>query len=123
RYELAAAGATGAAAVVVGKGGPGTAAAAALRRRIFPAASLAPEEKIVFDWSVLDERLADWRGLRIGFTNGCFDLLHPGHIKLLSQGHAPCDPLIVGLHHHASLRRFKGEGGAPAEGQPAPAGP
>src|SRR5262249_59058414 len=115
--------ANAAAAVVVGKGGTATVAAAELRSRILPAASLAPEEKIVFDWSVLDERLADWRGLRIGFTNGCFDLLHPRPIKLLSQGHAPCDPLIVGLHHHASLRRFKGEGGAPAEGQPAPAGP
>ena len=52
---------------------------AELRSRLLPASSLAPEEKIIFDWSVLDERLQEWRrqGLRIGFTNGCFDLLHP----------------------------------------------
>ena len=57
---------------------------AELRQRILPAFSLAPEDKIVFDWSVLGERLYEWRrlGLRIGFTNGCFDILHRGHIWL-----------------------------------------
>ncbi len=53
--------ANAAAAVVVGKRGTATVSAAELRSRILPAASLAPEEKIVFDWSVLDERLAEWR--------------------------------------------------------------
>ena len=53
--------ANAAAAVVVGKRGTATVSLAELRRRILPAASLAPEEKIVFDWSVLDERLAEWR--------------------------------------------------------------
>jgi D-beta-D-heptose 7-phosphate kinase/D-beta-D-heptose 1-phosphate adenosyltransferase len=62
-----------------------------LRHRILPAASLAPEDKIVFDWSVLDDRLQEWRrhGLRIGFTNGCFDLLHRGHVKLLRKRAPP----------------------------------
>jgi cytidyltransferase-like protein len=66
-----------------------------LRRRV-PAASLAPEDKIVFDWSVLGERLVDWRGrgLRIGFTNGCFDLPHRGHVRLLAEGRAACDRLL-----------------------------
>jgi len=109
-YEPAVRAANAAAAVVVGKRGTATVSAAELRSRILPAASLAPEEKIVFDWSVLDERLAEWRGLRIGFTNGCFDLLHPGHIKLLSEAHAACDRLIVGLNDDASVRRLKGEG-------------
>jgi len=99
-----------AAAVVVGKRGTATVSSAELRARVLPAASLAPEEKIVFDWAVLDERLAEWRGLRIGFTNGCFDLLHPGHIKLLSETRAKCDRLIVGLNSDASVRRLKGEG-------------
>src|SRR6185437_11337304 len=78
--------ANAAAAVVVGKRGTATLSVAELRSRILPAATLAPEEKIVFDWSQLDEQLAEWRrqGLRVGFTNGCFDLLHPGHIKLLA---------------------------------------
>jgi D-beta-D-heptose 7-phosphate kinase / D-beta-D-heptose 1-phosphate adenosyltransferase len=104
--------ANAAAAVVVGKRGTATVSTAELRSRILPAASLAPEEKIIFDWSVLDERLAELRrrGLRLGFTNGCFDLLHPGHIKLLAEARAACDLLIVGLNGDASVRRLKGEG-------------
>ncbi|MET0923992.1 MAG: D-glycero-beta-D-manno-heptose-7-phosphate kinase [Xanthobacteraceae bacterium] len=111
-FEDAMRAANAAAAVVVGKRGTATVSAAELRSRILPAASLAPEEKIVFDWSVLDERLAEWRraGLRIGFTNGCFDLLHPGHIKLLTGARAACDRLVVGLNDDASVRRLKGEG-------------
>jgi D-beta-D-heptose 7-phosphate kinase/D-beta-D-heptose 1-phosphate adenosyltransferase len=109
-YEPAVRAANAAAAVVVGKRGTATVSAAELRSRILPAASLAPEEKVVFDWSVLDQRLAAWRDLRIGFTNGCFDLLHPGHIKLLSESRAACDRLIVGLNGDASVRRLKGEG-------------
>jgi D-beta-D-heptose 7-phosphate kinase/D-beta-D-heptose 1-phosphate adenosyltransferase len=109
-YEPAVRAANAAAAVVVGKRGTATVSAAELRSRILPAASLAPEEKVVFDWSVLDQRLAAWRDLRIGFTNGCFDLLHPGHIKLLSEARAACDRLIVGLNGDASVRRLKGEG-------------
>ncbi|GAB4170651.1 MAG: D-glycero-beta-D-manno-heptose-7-phosphate kinase [Thalassobaculales bacterium] len=53
----------------------------------------------------------EWRrrGLRVGFTNGCFDLLHLGHIHLLAQAKAACDRLIVGLNSDASVRRLKGE--------------
>jgi D-beta-D-heptose 7-phosphate kinase / D-beta-D-heptose 1-phosphate adenosyltransferase len=109
-HETAVRAANAAAAVVVGKRGTATVSAAELRSRILPAASLTPEEKIIFDWAVLDERLAEWRGLRIGFTNGCFDLLHPGHIKLLSETRAKCDRLIVGLNSDSSVRRLKGEG-------------
>jgi D-beta-D-heptose 7-phosphate kinase / D-beta-D-heptose 1-phosphate adenosyltransferase len=111
-FEVATRAANAAAAVVVGKRGTATASAAELRSRILPAASLAPEEKIVFDWDVLEERLEEWRrqALRIGFTNGCFDILHPGHIKLLTQSRAACDRLIVGLNDDASVRRLKGEG-------------
>src|SRR5207344_3117582 len=81
-YEYAMRAANAAAAVVVGKRGTSTVSLGELRHRILPAASLAPEDKIVFDWAMLDERLGEWRrhGLRIGFTNGCFDLLHRGHV-------------------------------------------
>jgi D-beta-D-heptose 7-phosphate kinase/D-beta-D-heptose 1-phosphate adenosyltransferase len=111
-FEAAMRTANAAAAVVVGKRGTATVSAMELRTRLLPAASLAPEEKILFDWNSLDERLMEWRraGLRIGFTNGCFDLLHPGHIKLLTQAHAACDRLIVGLNSDASVKRLKGEG-------------
>jgi len=104
--------ANAAASVVVGKRGTATVSTAELRSRMLPAASLAPEEKIIFDWRVLDERLTELRrqGLRLGFTNGCFDLLHPGHIKLLAEARAACDLLIVGLNGDASVRRLKGEG-------------
>ncbi|MGI8527015.1 MAG: D-glycero-beta-D-manno-heptose-7-phosphate kinase [Pseudolabrys sp.] len=109
-FESAMRAANAAAAVVVGKRGTATASSAELRSRILPAATLAPEEKIVFDWSVLDERLGEWRrqGLRIGFTNGCFDLLHPGHIKVLAGARASCDRLVVGLNSDASVKRLKG---------------
>jgi D-beta-D-heptose 7-phosphate kinase / D-beta-D-heptose 1-phosphate adenosyltransferase len=51
-----------------------------------------------------------WRrdGLHIGFTNGCFDILHMGHIKLLNFAKMNCDRLIVGLNSDASVRRLKG---------------
>lgn len=52
-----------------------------------------------------------WRqaGLKIGFTNGCFDLLHPGHVSLLAQASARCHRLLVGLNSDESVRRLKGE--------------
>ncbi len=61
----------------------------------------------------LDEALrliAAWRarGDRIGFTNGCFDLIHPGHISLLKQARNNCDRLIVGLNSDQSTSRLKG---------------
>tara|TARA_R110000868_G_scaffold134331_1_gene346276 strand:+ start:2906 stop:4369 length:1464 start_codon:yes stop_codon:yes gene_type:complete len=51
-----------------------------------------------------------WRrkGLRVGFTNGCFDLLHPGHIELLAQAAEKCDRLVVGLNSDGSVSRLKG---------------
>jgi D-beta-D-heptose 7-phosphate kinase/D-beta-D-heptose 1-phosphate adenosyltransferase len=109
-FEAAMRAANAAAAVVVGKRGTATLSPSELRARILPAASLAPEEKIVFDWSVLDERLAGWKraGLRVGFTNGCFDLLHPGHIRVLAGARAACDRLVVGLNADASVKRLKG---------------
>ncbi len=111
-YESAMRAANAAAAVVVGKRGTATVTLAELRHSILPAATLAPEDKIVFDWSVLDERLKEWRraGLRIGFTNGCFDLLHRGHIKLLAEARGACDRLVVGLNSDASTKRLKGDG-------------
>jgi D-beta-D-heptose 7-phosphate kinase/D-beta-D-heptose 1-phosphate adenosyltransferase len=60
--------------------------------------------------SSLDESVAEWRkeGLTIGFTNGCFDLLHPGHVQLLCEARSYCDRLIVGLNSDSSVRRLKG---------------
>ena len=55
--------------------------------------------------------VADWKakGLKVGLTNGCFDLLHPGHVELLKRSRAACDRLVVALNTDASVRRLKGE--------------
>ena len=50
------------------------------------------------------------RGARIVFTNGCFDLLHPGHVRYLAAARALGDVLVVGLNDDASVRRLKGPG-------------
>jgi D-beta-D-heptose 7-phosphate kinase / D-beta-D-heptose 1-phosphate adenosyltransferase len=99
------------AAVAVGKKGTATVTPAELRRKILPHAFLAAEEKIVADDGELEARLQEWRkqDLRIGFTNGCFDILHPGHVKLLTAARGACDRLIVGLNTDASVKRLKGE--------------
>jgi len=49
-------------------------------------------------------------GSRVVFTNGCFDLLHPGHVSCLSQAKAHGDILVVGLNSDGSVRRLKGPG-------------
>jgi D-beta-D-heptose 7-phosphate kinase/D-beta-D-heptose 1-phosphate adenosyltransferase len=104
--------ASAAAAVAVSKTGTAIVTPDELRRRILPHASLAAEEKIVAAGGDLDSYLAEWRAqdLRIGFTNGCFDILHPGHVKVLTAARGACDRLIVGLNSDASVKRLKGEG-------------
>lgn len=110
--DLALRAANAAAAVVVGKRGTATVTLAELRGQMLPHASLAEEEKIVTDPGELDETVRRWRrqGLRVGFTNGCFDLLHPGHVHVLTRARAACDRLVVGLNSDASVRRLKGDG-------------
>jgi D-beta-D-heptose 7-phosphate kinase/D-beta-D-heptose 1-phosphate adenosyltransferase len=109
-WETALRCASAAAAVAVSKPGTATVSLAELRRKILPHASLAAEEKIASGAADLDARVAEWRrqGLRVGFTNGCFDILHPGHVRVLTAARAACDRLIVGLNSDASVRRLKG---------------
>jgi D-beta-D-heptose 7-phosphate kinase / D-beta-D-heptose 1-phosphate adenosyltransferase len=111
-WETALRMANAAAAVAVGKKGTAIVTPAELRRKILPHAYLAAEEKIIAAGRDLDAHLSDWRkqGLRIGFTNGCFDILHPGHVKVLTAARGACDRLIVGLNSDASVQRLKGEG-------------
>ncbi len=110
-WETALRMANAAAAVAVSKQGAAVVTPMELRRKILPHAFLAAEEKIVADGRDLDAQLREWRkqGQKIGFTNGCFDILHPGHVKLLTAARAACDRLIVGLNSDASVRRLKGE--------------
>jgi len=68
------------------------------------------DQKIVSNWAA-STIVADWKakGLKVGLTNGCFDLLHPGHVELLKRARAVCDRLVVALNTDASVRRLKGE--------------
>ena len=111
-WETALRMAAAAAAVAVGKKGTAIVTTSELRRKILPHAFLAAEEKIIAAGADLDAQLSDWRkqGLRIGFTNGCFDILHPGHVKVLTAARGACDRLVVGLNSDASVKRLKGEG-------------
>jgi D-beta-D-heptose 7-phosphate kinase/D-beta-D-heptose 1-phosphate adenosyltransferase len=111
-WETALRMANAAAAVAVSKKGTAIVTSAELRRKILPQAFLAAEEKIIAAGGELDAHLLDWRkqGLRIGFTNGCFDILHPGHVKVLTAARSACDRLIVGLNSDASTKRLKSKG-------------
>ena len=60
--------------------------------------------------STLSAQLSHWQGLKIVFTNGCFDLLHRGHVEYLSKAADMGDVLVVGLNTDASVKRLKGEG-------------
>ncbi len=58
----------------------------------------------------LSRQVQSWKaaGLRVGFTNGCFDILHSGHLKLLEESNSRCDRLIVAINTDASVKRLKG---------------
>ncbi len=74
-------------------------------------ANLAPTEAKLAGLSDAAARVAAWKaqGLKVGFTNGCFDILHRGHIAYLAQARGWCDRLVVALNSDASVRRLKGE--------------
>jgi D-glycero-beta-D-manno-heptose 1-phosphate adenylyltransferase len=66
----------------------------------------------ILDLKTLENRLAMWRLFKhkIVFTNGCFDILHRGHIEYLSQARDRGDILIIGLNSDTSVKNIKGEG-------------
>jgi D-beta-D-heptose 7-phosphate kinase/D-beta-D-heptose 1-phosphate adenosyltransferase len=99
-----------AAGIVVGKVGTAVAFAPDLVRALQNEGAGADSGKIATLEQAVDA-VARWRrqGLQIGFTNGCFDLLHPGHVSLMAQAKAACDRLIVGLNSDPSVRRLKGK--------------
>jgi D-beta-D-heptose 7-phosphate kinase/D-beta-D-heptose 1-phosphate adenosyltransferase len=99
-----------AAGIVVGKVGTAVVHCAELAEALV-AGDDGRHPKVLPRSSALD-RIETWRrqDARIGFTNGCFDLLHPGHVSLLAQAKAACDRLVVGLNSDASVRRLKGPG-------------
>ncbi len=70
------------------------------------------ESKIIRDWELLPQMLKVWefKKQKIVFTNGCFDIIHRGHIELLSKAADLGNKLIVGLNTDSSVQRLKGTG-------------
>ena len=100
-----------AAGVVVGKAGTAT----VKRTELLDAIALGQARLLSDKICTLDMllgRVARWRsqGEVIGFTNGCFDVLHAGHVTYLQKARAEADKLIVGLNSDKSVRRLKGPG-------------
>jgi D-beta-D-heptose 7-phosphate kinase/D-beta-D-heptose 1-phosphate adenosyltransferase len=94
-----------AAGVVVRKQGVAMCEATDLLVRLAPETDGSPED------GSLGDRIDCWRsaGDRIVFTNGCFDVLHPGHLHLLAEAASLGDRLIVGLNSDRSVRALKGD--------------
>ena len=65
----------------------------------------------IVDWTQAQELVESWRrdGQRIVFTNGCFDILHQGHVMYLEQAKELGHRLVLGLNSDASTKRLKGE--------------
>jgi rfaE bifunctional protein nucleotidyltransferase chain/domain len=65
----------------------------------------------IFDRQILSQRIAMWRfqNKKVIFTNGCFDILHRGHIEYLSKARDLGDVLVVGVNTDSSVKRIKGE--------------
>lgn len=97
------------AGISVGKHGTATVTGQELLAALHLEDLIATEQKIVAPEQAA-VRVAAWRarGLKVGFANGCFDLIHPGHVRLLSQARAACDRLVVALNTDASVQRLKG---------------
>jgi D-beta-D-heptose 7-phosphate kinase / D-beta-D-heptose 1-phosphate adenosyltransferase len=98
-----------AAGIVVGKRGTATVTATEILAALRPFDGRTDPQKI-FALDTVQQLARSWReqGLKIAFANGCFDLLHPGHISLLEQARRSADRLIVGLNADLSIRRLKG---------------
>ncbi len=100
-----------ASSVVVEKAGTATASGEELLEAEMATRQIAGEGKIASPERMAREA-ARWRerGLTVGFTNGCFDMLHPGHIACLAQARRLCDRLIVGVNSDRSITALKGPG-------------
>ena len=103
-----------AAGIVVGKKGTATVSASelhdALSRANRTGASVL--NATIDNSDELHALVSGWQkdGLKVGFTNGCFDILHVGHTRLLEFARRHCDRLVVGLNSDHSVQRLKGPG-------------
>ena len=100
-----------AAGVVVGKVGTAPIEKQELLNSLGPVLALRAEDKVLLTLEELVRRVKVWRanGERIVFTNGCFDLLHVGHIALLEEARDFGERLIVAVNSDASVAALKGQ--------------
>lgn len=101
--------ANAAAGVVVAKLGTATCSAAELDHALRELDGASGE---ILSWHAAQRLAQSWRdqGLVVGFANGCFDILHAGHTRMLRAARAACDRLIVALNDDPSVSRLKGAG-------------
>ena len=66
----------------------------------------------ISDWEGVADKLKEWRRIKekIVFTNGCFDILHLGHIDYLEKARSLGNRLIIGLNSDSSVTKLKGKG-------------
>jgi D-beta-D-heptose 7-phosphate kinase / D-beta-D-heptose 1-phosphate adenosyltransferase len=103
--------ANAAAGIVVAKAGTSTVSAAEIAAEMARPAQVSARSAVKIATRQQARVITrGWRaqGLQVGFTNGCFDLVHPGHVQLLERSAEACDRLVVGLNTDASVRRLKG---------------
>lgn len=98
-----------AAGIVVGKRGTAVVSTDEIHAALRPLEGSFSDQKL-FSRDFAVNLARDWRmqGLKVAFANGCFDLLHPGHVSLIDQARRSADRLIIGLNSDASVRKMKG---------------
>jgi D-beta-D-heptose 7-phosphate kinase/D-beta-D-heptose 1-phosphate adenosyltransferase len=99
-----------AASVVVGKAGTAAININELHDSILKNEAISAEKKL-FSSTQIRRLVSEWKlsGFCVGFTNGCYDLLHPGHVTLLEKCRAKCDKLVVAINTDKSVKRLKGD--------------
>jgi D-beta-D-heptose 7-phosphate kinase/D-beta-D-heptose 1-phosphate adenosyltransferase len=104
--------ANAAAAVVVSKVGTATLTRDELARELDASEAGEAASRGTLPLAEAAALVARWKrqGLVVGFTNGCFDILHAGHVALLAEARGHCDRLVVALNTDDSVRRLKGAG-------------
>jgi D-beta-D-heptose 7-phosphate kinase/D-beta-D-heptose 1-phosphate adenosyltransferase len=99
-----------AAGVVVGRLGTAVVYRSDLTTALYTNQALEHQQKIL-PLNYAQDMVTSWKRdkLKVGFTNGCFDIMHAGHVSLLQDAKARCDKLVIGLNTDASVKRLKGE--------------
>jgi len=99
-----------AAGIVVGRIGTATIYRTDIKTALFTHETISSQAKVM-PQLIATDAVTNWKRqkLKVGFTNGCFDILHVGHLQSLRDAKSHCDRLIVGINSDESVKRLKGE--------------